>query len=80
MASATISELLEILSRLKSAKIYYQLSDHTEGAIMIEVSVPGERWEIELHDDGQIGGETFISSGGVRDSEALQELFDRFSD
>ena len=80
MASATISDLLEILSRLKSANIYYRLSDHTQGAIMIEVAVPGERWEIELHDDGRIGVERFVSAGGVKGHTALQELFDRFSD
>jgi len=80
MSSATIGNLLEMISRLKSAHIYYQLSDHTEGAIMIEVSVPGERWEIEFHEDGRISVETFVSSGGVRSPEALQSLFNRFSD
>jgi hypothetical protein len=80
VARATIGELLEILSRLKSAKIDYHLSDHTDDAIMVEVAVPGERWEIELHEDGKIGVERFVSSGGVRGPEELQELFDRFSD
>jgi hypothetical protein len=80
MASATISELLEILSRLRSSKIFYRLSDHTQGAIMIEVAVPGERWEIEFHEDGRIGVESFVSSGGVRGAEALDDLFARFSD
>ncbi|MGA9667687.1 MAG: hypothetical protein WBQ94_00680 [Terracidiphilus sp.] len=80
MTSPTIRDLLDLLSRLKSAGIHYQLSDHTQGAVMVEVAVPGERWEIELHEDGQIGVETFASSAGVRGSEALQELFDRFSD
>jgi hypothetical protein len=79
MASATISELLEILSRLKSARIHYHLSDHTDGAIMIEVAVPGERWEIELHEDGEIGVERFVSSDGVQGSEGLQALFDHFT-
>jgi hypothetical protein len=47
---------------------------------MVEVTVPGERWEIKFHEDGQIGVEAFVSSAGVRGPEALQELFDRFSD
>jgi hypothetical protein len=80
MSSATISDLLDLLSRLKAAHIYYQISDPTQGAIMVEVSVPGERWEIELHEDGHIGVETFVTSGGVRGHEALQGLFERFSD
>jgi hypothetical protein len=80
MSPAMIHDFLEVLSRLKSAHIFYRLSDHTEGAIMIEISVPGERWEIEIHEDGQIGVETFVSSGDIKGPEAMQDLFDRFTD
>ena len=47
---------------------------------MVEVSVPGERWEIEFHQDGQVGVEVFASSKGVQGAELLEELFSRFSD
>jgi len=47
---------------------------------MVEVAVPGERWEIELHADGEIGVEVFKSVGGIQGSEALEDLFRRFSD
>jgi hypothetical protein len=80
MNSGTIKDLLEFLERLKSAHIYYDLSDHTQGAIMIEVSVPGERWEIEFHQDGRIGVEKFLTSGGIRGADALGDLFSRFTD
>jgi hypothetical protein len=75
---ATIGHLLDLLQRLKSARIFYTLSDPTDGAIMIEVAVPGERWEIEMHEDGQIGVEVFLSSGGVQGPEQLERLFERF--
>ena len=80
MKSQTIGDLLSFLARLRAAHIYYSLSDHTEGAIMVEVSVPGERWEIEFHEDGEIGVELFRTTGGIRDASALDDLFTRFSE
>ena len=47
---------------------------------MVEVSVPGERWEVEFHEDGRIDVEVFASSKGVQGSELLEDLFHRFSD
>jgi hypothetical protein len=76
----TIQELLAFLARLKAAKIFYTLSDPTSGAIMVEVAVPGERWEIEFHEDGQIGVEVFVSSKGIQGPELLEQLFQRHSD
>jgi len=43
---STIHGILELLARLKAAHMYYRLSDPTEGALMVEVAAPGERWEI----------------------------------
>lgn len=80
MGAATISDFLGLLAKLKAARIFYRLSDHTLGAIMVEVAVPGERWEIEFHEDGQIGVESFKSSGRVWGAETLEELFTKFSD
>ena len=62
---ATIRDLLDLLDRLKAAHIYYTLADPTEGAVMVQVAVPGERWEIEIHEDGRISVEVFVSSAGV---------------
>jgi hypothetical protein len=80
MTSATIDSLLEFLTRLRAARIYYALSDHTEDAVMVEISVPGERWEVEFHQDGQIGVEVFASKGKIEDAKLLDDLFSRFSD
>jgi hypothetical protein len=80
MSSGTISDLLEFLGRLKAAHIHYSLADHTEDAIMVLVSVPGERWEVEFHADGRIGVETFLSKDGVHDADLLKDLFLRFTD
>jgi len=80
MSPATIGDLLSLPARLKAAHIYYTLADPTEGAVMVEVSVPGERWEIEFHEDGGIGVEVFVSPGRFRGAEALADPFRRFSD
>jgi hypothetical protein len=80
MNSEPFSSLLQLLTRLKAAHIFYTLSDHTEGAIMVEVSVPGERWEIEIHGDNDIGVEVFVTKGRIEGAEAIEDLFRRFSD
>lgn len=79
MTAATINDLLRFLARLKAAHIYYRLSDPTEGAVMVEVSVPGERWEIEFHEDGRISAEVLVSSKGVQGQEIFDDLFQRLS-
>ncbi len=80
MNPSTIHDILELLARLKAAHIYYRLSDPTEGALMVEAAVPGERWEIEFHKDGEIGVEVFVSKGIIQGPELLEDLFRRFSD
>jgi hypothetical protein len=47
---------------------------------MVEVAVPGERWEIEFHVDGQVGVEVFTSAKGVQGPDLLEDLFRRFGD
>jgi len=47
---------------------------------MIDVAVPGERWEIEFMDDDTIQVEIFRSNGEIKGEAALEELFRKFSD
>lgn len=47
---------------------------------MVEVAVPGERWEIEFHEDGKVGVEVFAGKGIIQGPDLLEELFRRFSD
>jgi len=75
---ATITDVLSLTARLDAARIFYCLSNPTRGAIMVSVCVPGERWEIEFHEDGEIGVEIFVSRGGVRGAGLIEDLFQRF--
>jgi hypothetical protein len=75
--------ILDLLRRLDEARIAYQLRHSREDALMIEVIVPGQRWEIEFVDYGdevQVEVERFVSNGHIDDESALDELFAKFSD
>ena len=80
-----IVELIELLEKLEEKKIYYKLNKVRENTIMIEVAVPGERWEIELNSYGtkeecDIEIERFVGNGEIHDESLLEELFEKFSD
>ena len=71
--------LLIFLESLESNKIYYRLNKIRD-SILVEIAVPGQRWEIEFFSDGSVQVEKFISEGIILDESALTELLDKFSD
>ncbi len=73
-------KLLEFLDELRRGKIHYRLSQHRADAIMIEIAVPGERWEVEFLEDGTVEAEVFRSSGGIEGAEAVADLLAKYSD
>lgn len=75
-----IKELIGFLNKLESAKIYYKLNKVRDEAIMVEVAVPGQRWEIEFMDDGTVEVEKFVSDGDYYDGQELEVLLNEFSD
>jgi len=68
------TRLLGFLNSLRDGKIFYRLSQHRDDAIMVEVAVPGERWEVEFLEDGTVEAETFRSDGEIRGESALDAL------
>ena len=75
-----LKELLDFVEKLYSASLHFNLSAPTSRAIMITVVVPGERWEIEFHEDGEVGVEVFRSSGEIADAKKLEDLFQLHGD
>ncbi len=71
------AHLLSFLNDLREAKINYRLQHQREEAIMVEVAVPGERWEIEFLEDGSVEAEVFRSDGQILDASVLDELVRR---
>jgi len=77
---AKLSKLTKFLDRLDEDDIHYTLSSVREGAIMVGVTVPQERWEIEFMADGDIEIEVFKGDGEVHDYSIVEELFQRNED
>ncbi|MEG3840209.1 hypothetical protein [Microcoleus sp. herbarium14] len=75
-----LDQLILFLQNLKKQTIDYSLAHHRDGAVMVIVAVPGERWEIEFLSDGSVEVEKFVSNGEIAGEEALNELFDRYSE
>jgi hypothetical protein len=47
---------------------------------MVEISVPGQRWEVEFLQDGTIEIEKFISTGQIHDESELVRFFVEWTD
>jgi len=47
---------------------------------MVQVTLPGERWEIEFFDDRQPEIEVFLSNGSMFGPEKLAELREKSND
>ncbi|AMA72806.1 MULTISPECIES: hypothetical protein [Aneurinibacillus] len=75
-----LKELIRFLNKLEENHIFYKLGKVRNEAIMVEVAVPGQRWEIEFMEDGTVEVEKFISNGEIYDSKELKFLFENFSD
>lgn len=75
-----LEDVIALLNRLREKNIYYCLNQIREEAIMVLISVPGERWEVELFEDGSIEIEIYKSNGNIYDEKKLEEMFSTFSD
>ena len=77
---AKLSKLTDFLDRLDGADIHYTLASVREGAVVVGVTVPEERWEIEFMADGDVEIEVFKSDGEIQDFSVIDELFQRHSE
>ena len=76
----SMQKLLDFLCELEQRKIFFKLARVRNEAVMVEIAVPGERWEVEFFVDGAVEVETFESTAGVQGEEALVGLFAKYSD
>ena len=74
-----LQKFIEFLNDLEARKIYYKLNKTTSDYIMVEIAVPGERWEVEFSND-DIRIEKFISDGTIFDESEIKTLFDNHTD
>ncbi len=80
MKTDMFDKMLDFLHKLQEAKIAYHLRNSRHDAIMVQINVPGERWEVEFLQEGSMEVERFRSDGEIGDETLLNELFARFSD
>lgn len=77
LRSPFFNKFITFLNQLEKQKINYDIAHHRDEAVMVTVSIVGERWEIEFLENGEIEVEKFISHGEIEGEEALQELLAR---
>jgi len=70
MADPQQLRLEAFLARLASSRIAFKLDRVRESYVMVEIAVPGERWEVEFAVGGEVEVEVFRSDGTIRGSEA----------
>ncbi len=74
------SKLLAFLERLDQAKIQYVLRHSREDALMVVVYAPGQYWEVDFLEDGEIEIERYQSNGHIDDDSVIEELFALWAD
>lgn len=75
-----LKELILFLNKLEDSNIFYKLNKVRNEAIMVEIVVPGQRWEVEFMEDGTVEIEKFISDGDYYDVKEIETLFKDFGD
>jgi hypothetical protein len=64
VSNNAMQKLLTFVNELDRRRIHRRLASVRE-AVMVEVHVPGARWEVEFFADGHVEVEVFKSAGGV---------------
>src|SRR5262245_30213501 len=80
MKENQFSRLLAFLERLDQAKIPYRMRHSRDDALMVIAFAPGQYWEIEFLEDGDIEIERYRSDGHIDDESVLEELFALWAD
>lgn len=75
----TRDDLFELLKALDKDKMYYGLRrSKKDETMLIEVVVPGERWQIEYFIDGSIKIQKYISDGDLLCEDESSNLYKLF--
>jgi hypothetical protein len=73
MEGGVFGRLLDFLNRLDRAHISYQLRHNRPDSVMIDISLPGWRWEVEFMADASVDIERYSSVAGVENDPGLLE-------
>lgn len=70
---ASMKKLLEFTDFLAEKDINYRFNEESDNWL-IEIFVPGQRWEVEFLPNGEVQVEKFISEGHIYSESVLAEL------
>lgn len=73
----TALTLHSFIRELDATRTHYALTSVREGAIMVQVALPGERWEVEFFDGREPEIEVFRSDGSIFGEDRLGEFWKR---
>ncbi|MBE6578532.1 MAG: hypothetical protein E7651_01850 [Ruminococcaceae bacterium] len=71
--------IFQFLNLLDEKRIIYRL-ERVRDSLMVEIAVPGERWEVEFFEDGRIETERFVTTAEILGEESLAELFEKLGE
>ena len=74
-----MQRLRALLNGLHERKIFSRL-DKFRDRVVVEIALPGRRWEAGFMRDGSIRVEKFVSTGGMFECGSIDRLFDSFFD
>ena len=77
---APFETLQAIFQSLDTAAIHYTVARYRDDAVSIRATVPGERWEIDVLEEGGVDFERFVSDGETLELDDLKESILRFAD
>ena len=72
--TSDLKTFLAFVAELEELHASYRISVVRPNALLVEIAVPGERWEVEFLDDGVVEVERFRSRGEIAGADALDEL------
>jgi hypothetical protein len=70
----------DLCPELDRRHVKYDIGSVRDHPLMIRVAVPGERWELEVFDNGSIELERFVSQGVASDQDAPSKLLAHFDE
>ena len=70
----------EFIRELDATRTHYALTSVREGAVMVQVTLTGERWEVEFFDDREPEVEVFRSDVTIFGPEKFAELREKATD
>jgi uncharacterized protein (UPF0128 family) len=72
--------IFELTRLLEARKIPFTLATFRDGAVTASCTVPGERWEIEIFEDGSVEFEVFHTAVEITGEAEMLARIDKFSD